>query len=176
MDDASPLPSTNSHQGAIRCFGFTFGICNVVHLYTQSMVSILSCMLLRWQRKPSTNQLKGVWVNISISSVVGLTTAESLGMSLTLFCTSSSVTSNAVQCSSSRGRGSEPSSVTHGWSWSNIHKTPSLQMLFYKIIITWGESSLFCDLDFRDGDSCFRVFIQHPFNELLQFATSRWSV
>lgn len=47
---------------------------------------------------------------------VRLTTVERLGMSLMLFCTSSSVTSTTVQCSSSRGRGFAPFSVTHGWS------------------------------------------------------------
>lgn len=40
-------------------------------------------------------------------------------MSLTLFCTSSSVTSTAVQCSSSRGRRFVPFSVTHGCSYTH---------------------------------------------------------
>ena len=60
-----------------------------------------------------------------------LTTVEMLVMSLTLFCTSSSVTSTAEQCSSSRGRWLEPFSVTHGWSCSQhthtrIKKQPPL--------------------------------------------------
>lgn len=50
-----------------------------------------------------------------------LTTADRLGTSLTEFCTSSSVTSTTVQCSSSRGRRSVPSSVTHGCSCPHIH-------------------------------------------------------
>lgn len=55
---------------------------------------------------------------------------ERLAMSLTLFCTSSSVTSTAVQCSSSRGRGFEPSSVTHEWSYTRIQVIR--EMVFYK--------------------------------------------
>ena len=41
-------------------------------------------------------------------------------MSLILFCTSSSVTSMTVQCSSERGRGRRPASVTQGWSCKDI--------------------------------------------------------
>lgn len=43
-----------------------------------------------------------------------LTTVVQLGMSLTEFFTSSSVTSTTLQCSSSEGRGSSPFLVTHG--------------------------------------------------------------
>ena len=43
-----------------------------------------------------------------------LTTVVQLGMSLTEFFTSSSVTSTTLQCSSSDGRGSSPFLVTQG--------------------------------------------------------------
>lgn len=43
-----------------------------------------------------------------------LTTVVQLGMSLTEFFTSSSVTSTTLQCSSSEGRGSSPLLVTQG--------------------------------------------------------------
>ena len=43
-----------------------------------------------------------------------LTTVVQLGMSLTEFFTSSSVTSTMLQCSSSEGRGSSPFLVTQG--------------------------------------------------------------
>lgn len=43
-----------------------------------------------------------------------LTTVVQLGMSLTEFFTSSSVTSTTLQCSSSEGRGSSPFLVTQG--------------------------------------------------------------
>lgn len=37
-------------------------------------------------------------------------------------------------------------------------------------------SDALCDLNFRDGDSCFRVFVQHQSNELLQLITNQWPV
>lgn len=46
-----------------------------------------------------------------------LTTAGKLGIVLTEFFTSSSVTSTTVQCSSSRGSGSSPNFVTQGCNY-----------------------------------------------------------
>lgn len=102
-------------------------------------------------------------------------------MSLTLFCTSSSVTSTAVQCSSSRGRGFTPSSVTHRWSCPHTHtitswKEFSAHDLSPSGFLMWFVVHLYFPghLDVWDGDSRFRVFIQHHVNELLQFRRYKW--
>lgn len=95
-------------------------------------------------------------------------------MSLTLFCSSSSVISIAVQCSSSRGRGFEPPSVTQGWSCNHRDAPESqLQINNGNLDLPLFICILNIDLNFWDGDSRFRVFIQHPFNELLQLVADR---
>jgi hypothetical protein len=64
--------------------------------------------LRQWTHPPNTLPGQGT------STPRSLTTVVQLGMSLTEFFTSSSVTSTTLQCSSSEGRGSSPCLVTQG--------------------------------------------------------------
>lgn len=95
-------------------------------------------------------------------------------MSLTLFCTSSSVTSTAVQCSSSRGRWLVPFSVTQGWSCNNTYTQKYHSYRIQTPTVAVQSSFLLGHLYLRDGDSSFWVFIQHVLDQLPQFLTYRW--
>lgn len=63
-------------------------------------------------------------------------------------------------------------SPTHGAATTHIHTTI---MIEYKHQLDLNISSVRY-LNLWYSDSCTRVFIQHPFNELLQLATYLWPV
>lgn len=111
---------------------------------------------------------------VGLSSSPALTTVERLVMSLTLFCTSSSVTSTAVQCSSSRGRWLVPFSVTQEWSCNNTYTQKYHSYRIQTPTVAVQSSFLLGHLYLRDGDSSFWVFIQHLLDQLSQFLTYRW--
>lgn len=57
--------------------------------------------------------------------------------------------------------------------WNIVTLAGSENIFFHMKLI---RLKYFFNLHFRDGDSCFGVFIQHPFNELLQLVTYQWPV